>query len=333
MAKQIGIDLGSANTLVYLKDEGIIVSAPSVIAFDKATGRDLCFGNPAKKMLGKTPDTIRVSRPISEGVVSNMEDTTLFVSRLLERSELVSFFSRPDSFVCVPCKATDVERRAVQSAIFEAGTKNVTLVEEPLAAAIGAGMKVLGAKGRMVVDIGEGTTETAVISFGDIVVSRSQKIAGSHFDRAIMNYFRNERRIDIGELTAEKIKIKVAVANPRINRGDCKVIGRNLSTGMVIATAATSREIYYAIKPLLQSIVHQVRLTLEDTPPELTSDICNNGIMLTGGGALIPGIAEYISAELGVKVGIAPRPLESVCLGIGKMLDSEGELNKILFRN
>lgn len=333
MAKQIGIDLGSANTLVYVKDEGIIVSAPSVIAFDKATGRDLCFGSPAKKMLGKTPDTIRVSRPISEGVVSNMEDTTLFVSRLLERSELVSFFSRPDSFVCVPCKATDVERRAVQSAIFEAGTKNVTLVEEPLAAAIGAGMKVLSAKGRMVVDIGEGTTETAVISFGDIVVSRSQKIAGSHFDRAIINYFRNERRIDIGELTAEKIKIKVAVANPRINRGDCKVIGRNLSTGMVIATAATSREIYYAIKPLLQSIVHQIRLTLEETPPELTSDICNNGIMLTGGGALIPGIAEYISAELGVKVGIAPRPLESVCLGIGKMLDSEGELNKILFRN
>lgn len=332
MAKQIGIDLGSANTLVYLKDEGIVISAPSVIAFDKATGRDLCFGNPAKKMLGKTPDTIRVSKPISEGVVSNMEDTTLFVSRLLERSELVSFFSRPDSFVCVPCKATDVERRAVQGAIFEAGTKNVTLVEEPLAAAIGAGMKVLSAKGRMVVDIGEGTTETAVISFGDIVVSRSQKIAGSHFDRAIINYFRNERRIDIGELTAEKIKIKVAVANPRINRGDCKVIGRNLSTGMVIATAATSREIYYAIKPLLQSVVHQIRLTLEETPPELTSDICNNGIILTGGGALIPGIAEYVSAELGVKVGIAPRPLESVCLGIGKMLDSEGELNKILYK-
>ena len=332
MAKQIGIDLGSANTLVYLKDEGIVISAPSVIAFDKATGRDLCFGNPAKKMLGKTPDTIRVSKPISEGVVSNMEDTTLFVSRLLERSELVSFFSRPDSFVCVPCKATDVERRAVQGAIFEAGTKNVTLVEEPLAAAIGAGMKVLSAKGRMVVDIGEGTTETAVISFGDIVVSRSQKIAGSHFDRAIINYFRNERRIDLGELTAETIKIKVAVANPRINRGDCKVIGRNLSTGMVIATAATSREIYYAIKPLLQSVVHQIRLTLEETPPELTSDICNNGIILTGGGALIPGIAEYVSAELGVKVGIAPRPLESVCLGIGKMLDSEGELNKILYK-
>ncbi len=330
MAKQIGIDLGSANTLVYLKDEGVILSTPTVIAIDKNTGKDLCFGAPAKKMLGKTPDTIKVSKPVREGVIADMDDTTLFITRLLEKTELTSFFSRPDAYVCIPCKATEVERRAVQTAIYDAGTKNVSLVAEPLAAAVGAGCKVLSAKGRMIVDIGEGTTETAVISLGDIVVSRSQKIAGATFDRAIMNYFHNERRIEIGELTAERIKIKIGVAHPKINRGEYRVIGRNLNNGMVIASVATSKEIYYAIRPALLSIVHQIRLTLEATPPELTSDICNNGIILTGGGALLPGIADYISAELGVKVAVAPKPLESVCIGIGKMLESDGELAKIL---
>lgn len=333
MARQIGIDLGSANTLIYLKDNGIILSAPTVISIDKNTGKDLCFGMQAKKMLGKTPKNIKVSRPVREGVISDMDDTTLFISRLLEKTELVSFFSRPDAYVCVPTKCTEVERRAVQTAIYEAGTRNVSLVQEPLAAAVGAGLRVLRARGCMIVDIGEGTTETAVISLGDIVVSRSQKIAGSNIDRAIINYFRNERRIEIGELTAERLKIKAGTAHSKINRGEAEVIGRNLNNGMVIASTASSKEVLYAIKPTLASIVHQIRLTLELTPPELMSDVLGNGIVLTGGGALLPGLADYISAELKIKVTVAPKPLESVCIGIGKMLESDGELNKILYKD
>lgn len=332
MVTKIGIDLGSANTLIYLKDNGIILSAPTVISIDKNTGKDLCFGSQAKRMLGKTPEFIKVSRPVREGVIADMDDTTLFISRLLDKTELVSFFSRPDAYACVPTKCTEVERRAVQSAIYDAGTRNVTLVQEPLAAAVGAGMKVLSAKGCMIVDIGEGTTESAVISLGEIVVSRSQKIAGASIDRAIMNYFYNDRRIEIGELTAERLKIKLGAAHAKIDRGELPVYGRNLNNGMAIASTATSKEMLYAIKPTLASIVHQIKLTLEATPPELTSDICNSGIVLTGGGALLPGIAEYISSELKIKVALAEKPLESVCVGIGKMLESEGELNKILYR-
>lgn len=333
MARQIGIDLGSANTLIYLKGNGIVLSAPTVISIDKNTGKDLCFGSQAKKMLGKTPKHIKVSRPVREGVVFDMDDTTLLISRLLEKTELVSFFSRPDAYVCVPTKSTEVERRAVQTAIFEAGTRNVLLVQEPLAAAVGAGLRVLSARGCMIVDIGEGTTETAVISLGDIVVARSQKIAGANLDKAIINYFHNEKRVEIGELTAERLKIKLGVAHSRINRGESEVIGRNLNNGMVISTTVSSKEILYAIKPTLASIVHQIRLTLELTPPELMSDVLSNGIVLTGGGALLPGIADYISSELKIKVTVAPKPLESVCIGIGKMLESEGELNKILYKD
>lgn len=332
MARQIGIDLGSANTLIYLKDNGIILSSPTVISIDKNTGKDLCFGTQAKKMLGKTPKNIKVSRPVREGVIADMDDTTLFISRLLDKAELLSFLSRPDAYACVPTKSTEVERRAVQAAIYEAGTRNVSLVQEPLAAAVGAGLRVLSARGCMIVDIGEGTTESAVISHGEIVVSRSQKIAGANLDKAIINYFYNDRRIEIGELTAERLKIKLGTAHSKIDRGELQVFGRNLNNGMAIASTVTSKEICYAIKPTLASIVHQIRLTLEATPPELTSDIVGNGIVLTGGGALLPGIAEYISSELKIRVSIAPRPLESVCIGIGKMLESEGELNKILYR-
>ena len=333
MARRIGIDLGSANTLIYLEDTGIILSVPTVISIDKNTGKDLCVGVNAKKMLGKTPKNIKVSRPVREGVIADMDDTTLFVSRLLERAELVSFLSRPDAYVCVPSKCTEVERRAVQTAIYEAGTRNVSLVQEPLAAAVGAGLRVLNARGTMIVDIGEGTTECAVISHGEIVVSRSQKIAGANLDKAIINYFYNDRRIEIGDLTAERLKIKLATAHPKIDRGEVQVIGRNLNNGMVIASSATSKEIHYAIKPALASIVHQVKLTLEATPPELTSDVCESGIVLTGGGALIPGLAEYISSELKIKVTVAPKPLESVCIGIGKMIESRGELNKMLYKD
>ena len=185
----------------------------------------------------------------------------------------------------------------------------------------------------MIVDIGEGTTETAIISRGDIVVSRSQKVAGATLDRAIINHFHNNRKIEIGELTAERLKIKLGAAHTKINRGEAEVLGRNLNNGMVVSSTASSREILSAIKPVLTSIVGQIRLTLELTPPELMSDVLGNGIVLTGGGALLPGLADYIYSELKIKVVVAPKPLESVCIGIGKMLDSQGELNRILYKD
>lgn len=329
---QIGIDLGSANTLIYLKGKGIILTSPTVIATDKGMNKDVAIGSQAKRMLGKAPDFIKVSRPVRDGVITDIDDATLLVTRLLEKTELVSFFSHPDAYVCLPLRSTEVESRALQTAIYESGTKNVTLVREPLAAAVGAGMKVLSAKGSMIVDIGEGTTESAVISHGDVVVSRSQKIAGSNIDKAIINYFLNERKIEIGEIGAERLKIKLATATPLINRGDTPIVGRNLKNGMIIASSATSREIHYAIKPTLSSIVNQIRSTLEAAPPELMSDVCSAGIMLTGGSSLIPGLADHISAELGIKVGIAAKPLESVCTGIGKMLESDGELGRMLYK-
>jgi rod shape-determining protein MreB len=212
-----------------------------------------------------------------------------------------------------------VERRAVQAAIYEAGTRNVALVQEPLAAAVGAGLKVLSPKGSMIVDIGEGTTECAVISLGEIVVSRSQKIAGSSLDRAIINYLHNERRIEIGELTAERLKIKLGTATPKINRGEGEVIGRNLSNGMAINATVTSKEICYAIRPALASIVHQIRLTLESTPPELTSDICNNGIVLSGGGAMLFGLDRMIERVLEVPVILAADPMDSVAKGLSRI--------------
>ena len=332
MARQIGIDLGTANTLFYLKGSGIVLTSPSVIAVDRENGKTVAIGSEAKRMLGKTPPNIRVCCPINDGVVADPEETTFLLHELLSKAELVSFFNRPNAVVGIPYGITGVEKQAVESALYEAGTKNIILVEEPLAAAVGAGLKVLSPKGSMIVDIGGGTTEAAVITLGDIAVCRSQKIAGDDIDRAIVNYFYNEKRIEIGSMTAELLKVKIGSAHPKINRGKMRVFGRSLDTGLATGATVGSGDIFYAIRPTLASIVHQIRLTLEKTPPELTSDICDNGITFTGGGARLPGIAQYAERELGIKVKIADKPLESVCRGIGRMIESEGELGTILLR-
>lgn len=330
--QQIAIDIGSANTLIYLKGRGLVLCAPTYIATDRKTGKEMGFGLVAKKMLGKAPPNIKVSRPIRDGVIDDIEDTTLLLARYLEKAELVSFIARPDAYVGVSEKYTGVEIRALQEAVYEAGTRNVTTVKKTLAAAVGAGMKVLSHRGSMIVDIGEGTTECAVISRGDVVVSRCDKIAGSDMDKAIINYFRNDRKIEIGEQSAERLKIKLGSAIELIDRGTAPIVGRDLKTGMATSTIATSKEIRSAIAPVLKAVVQQIRLTLEATPPELASDVCNNGIVLAGGGAMLPGIAEYISSILRIKVAVAPKPLECVCVGMGKMLESDGELNRLLYR-
>lgn len=330
MARQIGIDLGSSNTLIYLKGSGIVLSSPSVIAVDRESGKTVAIGSEAKRMIGKTPKNIRVCCPIADGVIADPEETAFLVNELLRRAELITFFNRPDAVVSIPYGITGVEKQAVENALYEAGTKNIILVEEPLAAAVGAGLKVLSPRGSMVVDIGGGTTEVAVISLGDVAVARSQKIAGDDIDRAIVNYFYNEKRIEIGELAAEMIKIKIGAAHSGINRGKMKIFGRSLESGLAIETETDSGEISYAIRPTLASVAHQIRLTLEKTPPELTSDVCDNGIVLTGGGARLPGIDRYISHELGIAARVADKPIECVCRGIGVMLESEGELKRIL---
>lgn len=331
-SRQIGIDLGTANILFYLRDHGIILSSPSVIAIDKDKDDVVAIGSAAKRMLGKTPKNIRVSRPIKDGVVADLEETTVLLHELFMKAELVSFFNRPDAVVSIPYGVTEVEKRAVETAVYEAGTRSVVLMEEPLAAAVGAGLKVLSAKGSMIVDIGGGTTETAVISLGDIAIARSEKIAGDDIDRAIVNYFYNEKRMLIGEGTAELLKIHIGTAHGMIDRGEKTVYGRSLENGLAMSISVGSREILYAIRPALASIVRQIQQTLEVTPPELTSDVCDSGIVLTGGGSLLPGLAEYATKELGIKVKLAQKPLESVCVGIGRMIDSEGELGKILRR-
>ena len=332
MANRIGIDLGTANTLFYLKGSGIVLTSPSVIAVDKASGKTVAIGSEAKRMLGKTPPGIRVCCPISDGVVADPEETAFLIHELFRRAELISFFNRPDTVVSIPYGITGVEKQAVENALYDAGAKSTVLIEEPLAAAVGAGLKVLGPRGSMIADIGGGTTEVAVISLGDIAVSRSQRIAGDDVDRAIVNYFYNEKRIEIGAMTAENLKIRIGSAHPSIDRGEMQVFGRDLNSGLARSATVTSGEILYAIKPTLASIIHQIRLTLERTPPELTSDVCDRGITLTGGGARLAGIDKYAERELGIKIRIAERPLESVCLGIGRMMESEGELGKILRR-
>ena len=330
MARQIGIDLGSANTLFYLKGNGIVLTSPSVIAVDRENGKTVAIGSEAKKMLGKTPPNIRVCCPISDSVVADPDETTFLLHELLLKAELVSFFNRPDAVVSIPYGITGVEKQAVETAVYEAGTKNIILVEAPLAAAVGAGLKVLSPRGSMIVDIGCGTTEVAVISLGDVAVSRSEKIAGDDIDSAIVNYFYNRKGMQIGNMTAELLKIRIGTAHPKINRGDMQVFGRNLENGLATSVTVNSREVFEAIRSTLATIVHQIRLTLAKTPPELTSDICDNGIVITGGTARLPGIAEYASYELGIRVRVADKPLESVSLGLGKMIESEGELGKIL---
>lgn len=332
MARQIGIDLGTANTLFYLKGNGIVLTSPSVIAVDKQSGKTVAIGSEAKRMLGKTPPGIRVCCPINDGVVADPEETAFLIHELLLKAELISFFNRPDAVVSIPYGITGVEKQAVENALYDAGTKNTLLIEEPLAAAVGAGLKVLSPRGSMIVDIGGGTTEVAVISLGDIAVSRSQRIAGDDIDRAIVNYFYNEKRMEIGTMTAESLKIRIGSAHSGIKRGEMQVFGRSLDNGLARSVTVSSGEIFYAMRPTLASIIHQIRLTLESTPPELTSDICDRGITFTGGGARLAGIAQYAERELGIRVNVAQKPLESVCLGIGKMMESDGELGRILLR-
>ena len=326
MGKKIGIDLGTANTMIYVGGKGIVLRAPSVVAVEKQSKRVVAVGHKAKKMIGKTPRSIVAYRPLKDGVIADFEIASMMLHKFLHEVDATGFFNRPSVIVCMPYGVTEVEKRAIEDSAFEAGAKEVALIEEPIAAAIGAGLRVAGARGSMIVDIGGGTTEVAVLSLGGIVVSRSVRVAGDELDNAISQYMKGHYALLIGDTTAELLKKKIGSVHPGVDRGKLTVYGRSQRSGLGEGVTVSSREIRAALEEPIQQIIDAIHQALEDTPPELSADIYDYGIMLTGGGAMLGGLAARISESTGIRVTVAKRPLESVCLGIGRVIESTGSL-------
>lgn len=316
----IGIDLGTANTLVYVKGKGIVLSEPSVVAI--YNGKALAFGIEAKKMLGRTPGDIQAIRPMKDGVIADFDVTQEMISHFIKKIHNRSRFIAPRVVISVPSGITGVEKRAVIEAAESAGARRVFLIEEPKAAAIGAGLPVNEPSGSMIVDIGGGTTEVAVISLGGIVVSKSVRIAGDKMDIAIIDYLKQEYSLLIGERTAEEIKIKIGSAYYLNEEKEMDIKGRDLISGLPKLIAISSKEIRNALKEPVNSIVFAVRSALEETPPELSSDIAERGIVMAGGGALLQGLDKKISEECGLPINIAEDPLTCVVKGTGKILEN-----------
>ena len=330
--RDIGVDLGTANTLVCLKGKGIIMREPSVVAYDVRSDAVRAVGTEAKEMIGKTPGSIVAVRPLKDGVIADFDVTAAMLKRFLRQALKGSFFSRVRMVICIPAGVTEVESRAVYDAAKQAGATDVDLVEEPMAAAVGAGLPVKEATGNMVVDIGGGTSEVAVISLGDIVTAQSVRIAGDHLDEAIINYVRKKHNLLIGERTAEQIKIDIGSAKPYENETTIEVKGRNLVDGLPKNITLSSEEVRDAIADPISQIINAIRTTLEKTPPELAADIIDSGITLTGGGALLRGIGELIAEETGMPVTVAANPLDCVVLGTAKRLESGGGFDTYVFR-
>lgn len=321
-SKAIGIDLGTANTLVFLKGKGIIKREPSVVAVNTKTDTVIAVGEQAKQMIGRTPGSIIAVRPLKDGVIADFDVTASMLKYFISKTAKSLFFSKPKVVICVPSGVTEVERRAVEDAAKQAGVGIVELIEEPMAAAIGAGLPVSEATGSMIVDIGGGTSEVAVVSLGDIVTSTSERVAGDKFDEAIISYIRRKYNLLIGERTAENLKISIGSAIPYDEEGEMSVKGRNLLDGFPKDITITSQEIREAISEPLKKIVEAIKITLENTPPELSADIIERGITLTGGGSLLRGIENLISHATNMPVFIAEEPLDCVVSGVGKCLEN-----------
>jgi rod shape-determining protein MreB len=318
----IGVDLGTANILVYLKGSGIVLREPSVVAIDRNTNKILAIGEEAKTMLGRTPGNIVAIRPLREGVIADYDMTQSMLENVIQRVAGKSLFFKPRVVICIPSGVTTVEKRAVLEAAIQSGASKTYLVEEPIAAAMGAGLEISESRGAMVVDIGGGTTDIAVMSLGGVVVSDSLRVGGDKFDEAIVRFVKKERNVLIGEPTAEEIKIKVATVFKGNRQTEIEVRGRDLVSGLPTTIKLTSDEIYRALKEPVATLVSCVRSVLEKTPPELSSDIIDRGIVLTGGGALLDGMPELLQAETGIATIVADRPLECVAVGTGKVLSS-----------
>lgn len=330
MKKDIGIDLGTANTLVHLKSKGIVVNEPSVVAINKESGQVLAVGDEAKQMLGRTPGNIVAIRPLKDGVIADFDVTQAMLKYFIKKAYPGNGFIKPRVIVCVPSGVTEVEKRAVEEATVQAGAREVYLIEEPMAAAIGANLPVETATGSMVVDIGGGTSEVAVISLGGIVASVSLRIAGDEFDNAIIQYIKKMYNLMTGERTAEAIKIEIGSAYPVFEEQTMEVKGRDLMTGLPKTIVISSDDVREALKEPVEAIINAIKSTLEKTPPELSSDIMDRGITLTGGGALLRGLDKLIETQTGMPVNIADTPLNCVVMGTGKVLDEIETLRSVL---
>ena len=320
-ASEVGIDLGTANVLVYIKGKGIVLNEPSVVAINNDTDEILAVGEEARQMLGRTPANIVAVRPLRDGVISDYDITERMLKYFIRKTCGAGRLFKPKIMVCVPSGVTEVEKRAVKEAATQAGGKDVYLMEEPVAAAIGAGIDISRPDGVMVIDIGGGTTDIAVISLGGIVASTSVKMAGDKFDEAIIKYMRKAHKLYIGERTAEELKLTIGTAYPREETVSKECRGRNLVTGLPKSVDVTSEEMMDALEEPLYAITEAVHNVLERTPPELAADISNSGIIITGGGALLYGIDKRIEERTGIKVIVAEDPKSCVAIGTGKALD------------
>ena len=325
----IGIDLGTASVLVYVKGKGVVLKEPSVVAFDRNTNKIEAIGEEARLMLGRTPGNIVAVRPLRQGVISDYTVTEKMLSYFIDRTVGKSLFGRkPRISVCVPSGATEVEKKAVEDATYQAGARDVSIIEEPVAAAIGAGIDIAKPCGNMIVDSGGGTADIAVISLGGVVVSNSIKVAGDDFDEAIVRFMRKKHNLLIGERTAEDIKINVGTVYKRPENLTMDVRGRNLVTGLPKTVTVTSEETEEALREPAYQIVDAVHNVLERTPPELAADISDRGIVLTGGGSLIQGLEELIEEKTGINTMTAEDPLTAVAIGTGKYIEYLAEDDK-----
>ncbi len=341
LGNDIGIDLGTASVIVYSKGEGIVLQEPSVVAVDENKRSIVAVGEEARRMLGKTPANIVAIRPLRDGVISDFEVTERMIRYFIDKSVGSNWFKKPRIAVCVPSRITEVEKRAVQDSTKNAGAGQVFIIEEPIAAAIGAGLDITRPCGSMVVDIGGGTTDVAVISLGGIVASTSLKIAGDKFDDAIVRYMRRNHNMLIGERTAENLKIIIGTADKKAPVNTLEVRGRNITSGLPMTLEISSTEINEALNESVTAIVDAVRYVLEQTPPELAGDVSDRGIVLTGGGSLLSGLNKVIEEETGIKCIIADDPVSCVAVGTGKYIEYQAiddtgffaNIKKIFSRN
>jgi len=323
-SQDMAIDLGTANTLVVLKDKGVVLNEPSVVAIVNEMGKRtvLAVGDEAKTMLGRTPGNIQAIRPLRDGVIADFIVTEEMIKHFIKKVHVKSTFANPRILICVPTGSTPVERKAIQDSALAAGARRVQLIEEPIAAAIGAGLPISEATGSMIVDIGGGTTEIAVMSLGGVVFSKSLRIAGDAMDGAIINYMRKKFNLLIGESTAEKIKKEIGTAIPTTNN-IFLMKGRDIRTGTPKEISLTEEDACEALMPILNQMLAAIKEALESTPPELSADLVDMGLVLTGGGALLKNIDKLISKDTGLPVTIADNPLECVAIGTGKALENE----------
>jgi rod shape-determining protein MreB len=332
VSSDVAIDLGTANTLVYVKGKGIVLNEPSVVAIDKANGEVVTVGREAKAMLGRTPDQISAVRPLQDGVIADFEITEQLLRAFISKVQQRRFLIRPRIIICVPSGITEVEKRAVHDSAVHAGARDVFLVAEPIAAAIGVGLPVARASGNMVIDIGGGTTEIAVISLNGIVSETSIRVGGDKMDDAINQYIKRKHNLLIGDQTAEQIKIKIGSAFPMDQEVEIEIRGRDLIKGIPKTIKVSSVEIRDAIQEPIEAIVEALKQSLEKTPPELASDIVDRGITMTGGGALLRGLDALLREATNLPITVADDPLTCVVLGTGKILDNLDAFEKVIMR-